>query len=128
MATDMTCAPSMLVRCEKHNSKNLLEVSKIKNIQKSNFQVLTQNARQNIVKLNKFVTMTALGRAADKAFVSGLIKREINLYKIKHGYDMSIGQITQVVREVLTTAEEKNQDCHVDVLLGGFDKDKGNLL
>lgn len=91
-------------------------------------QVISQDARYSIVKLNKYTAVAMLGKPSDKAYVSDLIKKEINLHRIKYGYDLRTKQILEMTQRKLRQAAQNDADFLTDMLVGAYDKDDGERV
>ncbi|XP_026480632.1 uncharacterized protein LOC113387384 [Ctenocephalides felis] len=80
--------------------------------------------RANIYELDKHLLLAAEGDPSDIEQLVNHIKLTINLFRIKHGYSLSIKGIINIATDALSTPEHTNP-LFADPIIVGYDKDLG---
>jgi 20S proteasome subunit beta 4 len=80
-----------------------------------------------MVKLDDKVGMVVCGDPGDAASFGELVQKNIQLYKIRHGYSLSPHAAANFIRKYLADSLRRNPYL-VNLLMGGFSEDQGTSL
>ncbi|CAD6196291.1 unnamed protein product [Caenorhabditis auriculariae] len=90
--------------------------------------VLADNNNDKEFRLGKKMTMMCIGEEGDVAQFGDWTTRNIQLYAIRNGYELSPSSAHHFVRRNIAEALRSSDHYTVDVLLGGYDDKDGKAF
>lgn len=90
--------------------------------------VTMKNDEDKMIKMNEHLLMSMVGEHGDRIQFSEFIAKNIQLYRIQHGYNLSTRAAANFTRHNLAKALRSQNSYKVNSLIGGFDKQTGASL
>ncbi|XP_076364843.1 proteasome subunit beta type-2-like isoform X1 [Tachypleus tridentatus] len=90
--------------------------------------VVVQNAQDKMYKLSDQLVMAASGEAGDTVQFAEFIEKNIQLYKMRNGYELSPSGAANFTRRNLAEYLRSRTHYLVNLLLAGYDKHTGPEL
>jgi 20S proteasome subunit beta 4 len=90
--------------------------------------VAMKKDHDKMIKLSDRLVMAVVGDGGDTVQFAEYIAKNIQLYRIRNGYDLSTHAAVNFTRRNLADALRSSSAYHANMLVGGFDKEAGASL
>ncbi|CAG0881752.1 unnamed protein product [Cyprideis torosa] len=90
--------------------------------------ILVKSDENKFFKLSDKIVMAVCGEAGDTTQFSEYAAKNIQLYKIRHGYELSPTAAANFIRRNLAESLRSRSPYSVNLLLGGYEENKGPQL
>ena len=87
--------------------------------------VVMKNDDDKLFKINQHCVMLATGEQGDKVQFAEYIQRNLQLYKMINGYELSTHAAVNYTRRELATSLRSRDSYHVNMIFAGYDEGVG---
>jgi len=87
--------------------------------------VVQKHDQEKTYELNKKLLMAVVGDAGDSVQFAEYVAKNIQLYRMRNGYDLSVKGAANFTRRNLADALRSQNAYHVNLMLGGYDEKDG---